>query len=192
MRRKATFTRDVVFRATFSIAIRVVRDCDWMMNVCVYVWLVKLRLLMSYWYTYDKTHAPRKSTKRVKLTLTLYQPKYNLHMVDYITHVVGICWNMIEWIHEKKTLRLIYSSEFRLAFSRWCRLFGLQIMFASCLSFLEVSAVNKFARYLSSFLNISDALTTVDGISLFKLLHFYIFAKLFRFYLFLFFPFRLD
>lgn len=52
-----------------------------------------------------------------------YQPKYNLHMVDYITLVVG---NVEMWSNEFLGRRmccfkkLICPAKFRLAFSRWC------------------------------------------------------------------------
>lgn len=88
------------------------------------------RLLLNYWYTFPWNTGT--VSRYVQLPSAYfsssresYQPKYNLHMVDYITHVVG---NVEMWSNEFLGrqmccfIKLICSTKFRLAFSRWCLL----------------------------------------------------------------------
>lgn len=112
------------FRVTFSIAMQRHRLAQEIICLCVFVSTrtksyVEL-LIHILWNTITFAYIQR------FVSFSSYQPKYNLHMVDYITHVVGkLKYDRLEFTKQSKLIKLIYSSKFRLAFGRWCRPFWL-------------------------------------------------------------------
>lgn len=154
--KKATFTDSCDFFFVFNCNARVVyfritRVTLWPVCWCVGAMLSYFsRRLMNYWYTFIPA---QKSRLCLFFCWRSYQPKYNLH-IDYITVECG--WYVEMWskeIHTKRAfmyiIKLIYSGKFRLAFSRWCRLFVVGKYRLFCASYS--SGVNSAAKITVRF-----------------------------------------
>lgn len=127
---------------------------------------------LNYWYTSNvDTSASRLYVLSCQLS---YQPKYNLHMGDCITHVVGM------WKYDRTKFTKTYFSleQVRLAFRRWCRLLSVQIMFFCFFkSFLEVSSKQTSNTFRDWILILSLTQLYHGQQNVFTFLHWFVVAK---------------